>query len=290
MTPQTALEHLLCCPDDRHPLLIADTHLECTSCGRRFRRFGERVLEIVSREPASVPRTLLDGYRQIHKERFRLDTPSTTEGWGYLPSVHPGYRGFVRAERDLIGTLLADCGGVLVDVSGGVGNYSAYLSQFFAHVIHCELHVPSLVRAIKDVESKSNVLFVRSDYLALPIADASADAVICIDTLERGPEHEKALLREISRIMKPSGVAIVDFHNDRLRWAREKSKDVMFYELSRFKSLLHEVGFSGYSVEPLGYVPMRFVPNERIYPLLDKICSLLVPASRYLLRLFKPKS
>jgi SAM-dependent methyltransferase len=245
---------------------------------------------MVARNPVSVPGIFPQGYLQIRGEQFRLDQPAGANGWGYLPSAHPGYRAFVRAERELIRDRLRGSKDTLVDVSAGVGNYSIYLAQFFRRVIHCELHVPSLASAIRSAMGKANIFFVRSDYMALPVKDSSTDAVVCTDTLERGPEHEKWLLNEIIRIMKPGGVATIDFHNDRFGRAVKRSKDVVFYDLARFEDLLRDVGFSQYAVMPIGYVPTRCVPHEGTYHSLDRVFRLFAPPSRYLLTLYKPKA
>jgi hypothetical protein len=53
-----------------------------------------------------------------------------------------------------------------IDISGGVGNYSIFLSDFVKVIIHCELHISSIIEAYNG--KRNNMIFVRSPYLKLP--------------------------------------------------------------------------------------------------------------------------
>jgi len=70
-----------------------------------------------------------------------------------------------------------------IDISGGVGNYSIFLSDFVKVMIHCELHISSIIEAYNG--KRNNMIFVRSPYLKLPFISDIFDYVICTDTLER---------------------------------------------------------------------------------------------------------
>jgi SAM-dependent methyltransferase len=166
--------------------------------------------------------------------------------------------------------------GMAIDISGGVGNYSIFLSDFVKVIIHCELHISSIIEAYNG--KRNNMIFVRSAYLKLPFISDIFDYVICTDTLERGWNHEVKLLKEIMRIMKIGGKAIVDFHN--LRWFK-KNKIICAYKPDSIKKLLYDVGIKNYTLYPFSYVPTTLVCKESVYPYLDNLFRFLFPPIRH---------
>jgi SAM-dependent methyltransferase len=270
------------CPDDGGRLHPNREALRCEHCGREFSRLGARVFELKSLTPKAVNSSVQNGYEAIHAAEVTLNGHSP--GWGDLDSTTPGKRGFVKRECATIAALLGDkAEGVVVDVSGGVGNYSSFFADKAQMVIHCELHVPSFAQACRQHAQRQNLFFACSDYLALPLADGSADGVICTDTLIRGVEHERALLAEIRRVLKPEGRAVVDFQHHRFKRIQKRSPLAKCYELNDFLRLVAESGFVVERVQGIGYVPTRAVPREWAYGLLDKLFQLFVSPSRYLL-------
>lgn len=270
------------CPDDGGRLHAGREKLCCEHCGREFRRLGNRALELTALTPKAVNSSVQNGYEAIHAAELALDVNGP--GWGDLDSANPGKREFVRHERATIAALLGDrAEGVVVDVSGGVGNYSSFLAGRARTVIHCELHVPSFAQACREHAQQQNLFFARSDYLALPLANGVADGVVCTDTLIRGVEHERALLAEICRILKPGGRAVLDFQHLRFQRFQKRSPLAKCYKLDDFLRLVVESGFAVERVQGIGYVPTRAVPWEWAYGLLDKLFKLFVSPSRYLL-------
>jgi SAM-dependent methyltransferase len=270
------------CPDDGSHLHPNGKTLRCERCGRDFSRLGPRIFELKALAPKGVNSAVQSGYVAIHAEELALNGHGP--GWGDLDSANPGKREFVKRERATIAALLGNkAEGVVVDVSGGVGNYSSFLADKAQTVIHCELHVPSFAQACRQHAQRQNLFFARSDYLALPLADGSADGVICTDTLIRGVEHERALLAEIRRILKPGGRAVVDFHHHRFQRIQRRSPLAKCYALDGFLALAAESGLVVERVMGIGYVPTRAVPREWAYGLLDKLSRLFVSPSRYLL-------
>ena len=83
-----------------------------------------------------------------------------------LPVTEPLSRARGRA---ILEVLNPRSGSTAVDVSGGVGNYSIFLSDFVEIMVHCELHVPSILAAYRSAnDRKKKMLFIRSPYLKLP--------------------------------------------------------------------------------------------------------------------------
>lgn len=273
---------IACCPDDGGRLQAGGYGLRCTHCGRAFRRLNECVFELKSAAPKPVNSSVQSGYETLHAAALTLE--GQPPGWGDLAGAPPGKRVFVRRERKAIADLLADAGaGVVVDVSGGVGNYSSYLAERARMVIHCELHVPSFAQACRDHGSVGNMVFVRGDYLGLPLTDASVDGVVCTDTLVRGGEHEHALLAEIRRVLKPGGRAVVDFHHYRFRRIQKRSPLAKPYSRAEFEKLIAQAGLRVERAQGIGYIPVRVVPWEWSYRIFDILASLMVPPSRYLM-------
>lgn len=275
------------CPDDGGYLHPTRESLRCKLCGREFSRLGARVFELKALAPKAVNSVAQIGYEAFHAAEFTLD--GHPPGWGDFGSANPGKREFVRRERAAIAALLGErADGVVVDVSGGVGNYSSFLAGKARIAIHCELHVPSLAQASRECAQRENLFFARSDYLALPLADGSVDGAICTDTLIRGAEHERALLAEIRRVLKLEGRAVVDFQLCRFKRIQKRSPLAKCYALNDFLRLVEESGFVVEQVQGIGFVPTRAVPWECAYAFLDKLFKLFVSPSRYLLVLSHP--
>jgi SAM-dependent methyltransferase len=103
---------------------------------------------------------------------------------------------------------------ILCDVSAGVGDYSLAYARHFKWVLHCDLSIDALRYALARSRRMGlqNVFFLRVDYFALPF-HRSLDRLLCLDTLIRGEDHERALLSQIQRAISSEGQAIVDFHH-----------------------------------------------------------------------------
>jgi SAM-dependent methyltransferase len=289
MNVDEQIVHYFRCPDDGGRLHPGRDWLRCEVCGREFPRLGDRVFELKTLAPKPVNSSAQAGYEAFHAAELTLH--GQPPGWGDFGDANPGKREFVRRERAAIAALLGDrAEGVLVDVSGGVGNYSSFLADRARTVIHCELHVPSFAQASRDHAQLQNMFFARSEYLALPLADSSVDGAICTDTLIRGVEHERALLAEIRRVLKPDGRAVVDFQHHRFKRIQKRSPLAKCYELNDFLPLVAESGLVVERVQGIGFVPTRAVPREWAYGLLDKLSQLFVSPSRYLLVLSHEKN
>lgn len=277
--------HTLCCPDDGADVIQKGDYLECLKCHRQFSILADNLVEML---PSKFPdwnlnenenRKAEEDYKNLLEEQFAWDKKSN--GWGYLHAAFPGYRAFVKREREKILELLNPSSeSIAIDVSGGVGNYSIFLSDVVEFMVHCEVHIPSILTAYNRVKDKKDkMLFFRSTYLKLPFKSASFDCLICTDTLERGWNHEVQLLKEILRILKIGGKAVVDFHN--LKWFR-RNRNICEYKISKVKQILSEAGISEYSIYPFGYAPSMSVPTESLYTILDNVFKLFFPCIRHI--------
>jgi tRNA (uracil-5-)-methyltransferase TRM9 len=101
------------------------------------------------------------------------------------------------------------------------------LSQRFLHIIRRKLLQTPVY----------NITLIHGDVVFLPFADQSIDAVLYIAALHniQGREHREASLREVTRVLKPQGVALISV------WSRWQEK---FYKhfLKQFIMRKHEYG------------------------------------------------
>ena len=97
----------------------------------------------------------------------------------------------------------------VADLGCGTGNASELLAPIVKHIIAVDQSAPMLKAARKRLgEVGGNVDFRRGELEKLPIADAEVDAAVCILVLHHLPEPAAAL-REMRRILRPGGVALV---------------------------------------------------------------------------------
>lgn len=99
----------------------------------------------------------------------------------------------------------------VLDVASGTGYGAALLSHVARRVWAIELDKPSITYA-HSAWAKENLMFLRSDVTRLPIQTACIDVVVAMEIVEH-IEDQDALLREIARVMRPEGLAIVSTPN-----------------------------------------------------------------------------
>jgi SAM-dependent methyltransferase len=199
---------VLRCPDDGAGLRESPRGLQCLGCEREFPVTDGDLISMVSREPASIAGaspSYIAGYLAARAEQ------AGGENWR-IPAggsrVHK-QRQVVRVER-----LLDKERDLLCDFSAGPGYYTLAYAARWRRVLHCDLSLDSLAQARREARQRGigNVLFIRMDYLKPPFR-GSLPCVICLDSLIRGPGHERALLAAIRQSLSPGGAAVVDFHN-----------------------------------------------------------------------------
>jgi SAM-dependent methyltransferase len=96
--------------------------------------------------------------------------------------------------------------GFTLDVACGVGYGSAYLVSAAARVVGVDIDLGALGMARSRYGSECH--FIRADASALPLADESADTVVCFEGIEHFADPAKHL-REVIRVLKQDGSYLV---------------------------------------------------------------------------------
>ncbi|MFA5743033.1 MAG: methyltransferase domain-containing protein [Candidatus Paceibacterota bacterium] len=277
------------CPDDLSEVVNKNLYLECKKCKKHFSILADNLVEML---PDRFPEWGLEGNENRDTEKGYFDLAhkpfswkKDPVGWGFLYYLQSsGYRGFVNKEIEMIKKFIPESlkNGLMIDVSAGCGNYSVDLSQIASLFVHCEAEDQSLLNAkTRAVDCKrENIVFVRGNYLKLPVPDDFFNVAICTDTLIRGRNHEKELLKEIYRALKKGGMGIVDFHNDR-PFASKRNPYISFYGKEKIKEMLGELGMNNFEIYSCGHFPTSLAPSEFIYKIMDRVFSFL-PPTRYI--------
>jgi SAM-dependent methyltransferase len=253
------LYRVLSCPDDGGSLRLYPDRMECEACGRDFAAEGDYV-SLVSAEAAPLaggtpyPRFYRGARRETETDRVHRP------GWRIPGSGPRRLIEYKRRQVGAAGRLLEE--GVerrelLCDFSAGPGYYTLPYARTWRAVIHCDLSLDSLGEARRRAqrENAGNILFVRMDYLRPPFR-GTLPRILCLDSLVRGPEHERGLLEAIRRALAPDGAAIVDFHNwwhnplRRLGLLPENFAHNRSYSRRELAALLSEAGISRYECVP----------------------------------------
>lgn len=100
------------------------------------------------------------------------------------------------------------CAGLdVLDVASGEGYGSAQIAQVARSVVGVE-YSESTVRGAVLNFPRQNLRFLQADARALPLADASVDAVISFETIEHF-DGQEAFLSEIRRVLRPDGFVVI---------------------------------------------------------------------------------
>lgn len=248
----TELLHLFCCPDDGSELRREGAELlRCVACPRAYPVSPDgRTISLVSSRNVEPP-DAAPGYLASYRHGRNL--PSGGENWRIREIETDRLR--KRSQVSQVEELLSAGGhrDLVCDFSAGPGYYTLHYASRWRHVIHCDLSSHALQAASEEASARGvdNVLFVRMDYLSPPFR-ASLRQVICMDSLERGPRHEQALLASIRGALVSGGTAIVDFHNwwhnplRRLGLMQQNFGDNRSYRVYELPPLLAGAGIKRY--------------------------------------------
>ncbi len=103
-------------------------------------------------------------------------------------------------------------GKVVLDIASGSGYGTHLLAQSAKKVYGVDVDKESVDYSAKKYGGK-NIEFMVGDGESIPLKDASVDVVITFETIEHIKDYEK-FMDEVSRVLKPDGLAIVSTPND----------------------------------------------------------------------------
>lgn len=131
-----------------------------------------------------------------------------------------------REDREwLIAPLLRRLGEVtaplILDVGTGTGRFPAALfadERFEGQVWGVDISLGMLSRArVRLAHALDRCLLICQDADTLPFADATFDAVVCLETIEFTPRPEHTL-SELVRVLAPGGTLLISNRIGRARW------------------------------------------------------------------------
>jgi ArsR family transcriptional regulator len=133
---------------------------------------------------------------------------------------------------------------VVADLGCGTGNISAMLAPHVKQVIAVDNSPAMLKAAKKHAGEFTNIELRRGEVSAIPIDDASCDAALVLLVLSYVPDPAAAL-REMHRILKPDGRAvIVDLlPHDRDDFRRRMGQQRLGFDRTELEQLMTAAGF-----------------------------------------------
>lgn len=178
-----------------------------------------------------------------------LENASTTltdTGERMVPEFHQG--GLIYAEHltRYQGALPLVGGLTVLDIACGSGYGTQLLASAAEHVYGVDIR-PEAVTYARERFLEPNVEFLVGDAVEIPLPDDSVDVVVTFETIEHIEDYRK-FLKEVKRVLKADGVALVSTPND-----------LEFAEGNHFH--LHEFGYE----ELLALLAEEFTHTESLF-------------------------
>lgn len=129
-----------------------------------------------------------------------------------VPELHKGK--LIYAEhliRYLASQQLVD-GKVVLDIACGSGYGTSLLAKTAKTVYGVDIDADTVAYAQKHYGAQ-NITFKVGDGERIPLDDNSVDVVVTYETIEHIPDYKK-FMKEVSRVLRPDGLAIVSTPND----------------------------------------------------------------------------
>lgn len=146
--------------------------------------------------------------------------------------------------------LAADC--VVADLGCGTGRTLRELSPHVKGVIGVDASPPMLKAARKRTRDLKNVELRHGELTALPVETGACDAALCILALSY-VEEPAAVVREMARILKPAGRAVIIdlLAHDRDDFRRRMGQRHAGFAAAHIERLMKEAALRDVRVNPL---------------------------------------
>lgn len=104
-------------------------------------------------------------------------------------------------------------GNTAIDIGCGVGRFTQALGRRFDKAIGIDVSDDMVAQAQAASAGSSNLTFIATDGVSLPQPSSSADFAWSYEVFQHMPSHEviESNLREIRRILRPSGYGLLHF-------------------------------------------------------------------------------
>ena len=145
---------------------------------------------------------------------------------------------------------------VVADLGCGTGTVVAELAAYVARVIGVDDSLAMLKAAKRRTLEHANVELQRAGLDALPMADQSCDAALMVLALSYVTDPAAAL-REMARILKPGGRAIVVdlLPHDRDDFRRQLGQQCLGFDVEAMKQMLTTASLASPTCRPLAPEP-----------------------------------
>ncbi len=206
-----------------------------------------------------------------------------------MSEVHPaaaagfdrGVDAYVRGRPDfppaavawLRGDLALRAGKTAIELGAGTGKFTRLLVETGVNVIAADPSVAMLERLCRELP---HVTALRARAQAIPLADASADAVICAQAFHWFASS--ASLAEIHRVLRPGGVLglIWNVRDESVEWVR-KLTDIMAPHEGDAPRYYHGEWRRVFPAPGFGPLQQRAFPHEHVGPservIVDRVAS-----------------
>lgn len=101
---------------------------------------------------------------------------------------------------------------IVLDIASGSGYGTKLLAENAKQVIGVDINKEAVEYSKKNFSGK-NITYILGDGTSIPLEDDSVDVVVTFETIEHIQDY-KQFLKEVSRVLKPDGLAIISTPND----------------------------------------------------------------------------
>jgi ubiquinone/menaquinone biosynthesis C-methylase UbiE len=154
-------------------------------------------------------------------------------------------------------------GGRLLDIGCGTGS-TLSASQTYHTAVGCEFSK----EALRLSKKRGIELLARSNAEQLPFKSGSFDVVTALDVIEHIDDDEAAI-RELRRVMKPGGKAVISVPAHRFLWSEH---DAMQHHKRRYvwEELKMKLQRNGLKVRKMSYWNFSLFPLSMVYKFFTK--------------------